>query len=360
MNNSLLSLIEFVIALSVLLGMHDLGHFLVGKLFKIEAEEFGFGYPPKLLKLFTLGGTDFTLNLIPFGAFVRFKGENDPDVPGGLAFANKWQRLGTLVAGAAMNLLTGILLFTFVISSTGMPQTKIISIASVDSGSPAAQAGILPGDIIKSVNAIEITAMVKVSEIIQKNLDIPVSMELLRNNAVLKTEVTPRSNPPEGQGPLGIVMQNPVKKVGFFMAIPSGIQLAFEQGKQLLSMPLMLIRGQLKTQDMRLLSPKGIYDVYSQVRADERQAEQGQPELALLNIAWFFGIISVALGFTQLLPIPALDGGRIFFIIPEILTGKRVPAKYENMIHFIGYSALLLLMGYVFYQDFVNPIVLPK
>jgi regulator of sigma E protease len=247
MNNSLLSLIEFIIALSVLLGMHELGHFLVGKLFKIEAEEFGFGYPPKLLKLFTLGGTDFTLNLIPFGAFVRFKGENDPDVPGGLAFANKWQRLGTLVAGAAMNLLTGILLFTFVISSTGMPQTKIISIASVDPGSPAAQAGVLPGDIIKSVNAIEITAMVKVSEIIQKNLDIPVSLELLRNNAVLKTEVTPRSNPPEGQGPLGIVMQNPVKKVGFFMAIPSGIQLAFEQGKQLLSMPLMLFRGQLKT-----------------------------------------------------------------------------------------------------------------
>ena len=359
MSNSVLSLIEFIVALSVVLMMHELGHFLVGKLFKIEAEEFGFGYPPKLFKLFTLGGTDFTLNLIPFGAFVRFKGENNPEVPGGLAFANKWERLGTLAAGAAMNLLTGILLFTFVISHTGMPQTDVISIAAVEPGSPAAQAGIMPEDIIKSVNTIEITDMRKVSEIIQQNLDIPVTMGLLRNNEVVEAIVTPRSNPPEGQGPLGIAMQNPVQKVGFFKAIPAGGQLAFEQGKQLLSMPLMLIRGQVQTQDIRLLSPKGLYDVYSQVRAEERQSEQGQPELAFLNIAWFFGIISVGFGFIQLLPIPALDGGHMFFILPEFITGKRVPAKYENMVHFIGYTALLLLMGYLFYQDFVNPIVLP-
>jgi regulator of sigma E protease len=93
--------------------------------------------------------------------------------------------------------------------------------------------------------------------------------------------------------------------------------------------------------------------------ASELPAEKVQPDLVFINIAWFFGIVSVALGFSQLLPIPALDGGRILFIIPEIITGKRVPAKFENMVHLIGYAALLLLMGYVFYQDFVNPIVIP-
>jgi len=87
--------------------------------------------------------------------------------------------------------------------------------------------------------------------------------------------------------------------------------------------------------------------------------EEGQPALAILNIAWFFGIISVALGFSNLLPIPALDGGRILFLIPELLLNKRVPAKYENMVHLIGYSALLMVMVYVFYQDFINPVVLP-
>lgn len=359
MSNSILSLIEFIAALSVLLLIHEMGHFLVGKLFKIEAEEFGFGYPPKLLKLFTAGGTDFTLNLIPFGAFVRFKGENDPEAPGGLASAGKWKRLATLFAGAAMNLIMGILLFTFVISRTGMPQADIVSIATIEAGSPAALVGILPEDIIKSVNTIEITSMRNVSEIIQKNLDIPVTMVLLRDNELIELSVTPRGDPPEGQGPLGIVMKNPVQKVGFISAIPSGGRLAYEQIKQIISMPLMLIRGQVQSEDMRLLSPKGIYDVYSQVRAEERQVEEGQPELAFLNIAWFFGVISVAIGFTNLLPIPALDGGRMLFIIPELITGKKVPAKYENMVHFIGYTALLVLMGYVFYQDFVNPIVLP-
>ena len=306
-----------------------------------------------------LGGTDFTLNLIPFGAFVRFKGENDPEAPGGLASAGKWKRLATLFAGAAMNLIMGILLFTFVISRTGMPQADIISIATVEAGSPAALAGILPEDIIKSVNTIEITSMRNVSEIIQQNLDIPVTMILLRGDELMELSITPRGNPPEGQGPLGIVMQNPVQKVGFIRAIPSGGRLAYEQIKQIISIPMMLIRGQVQSEDMRLLSPKGIYDVYSQVRAEERQVEEGQPELAFLNIAWFFGVISVAIGFTNLLPIPALDGGRMLFIIPELITGKQVPAKYENMVHFIGYTALLVLMGYVFYQDFVNPIVLP-
>jgi regulator of sigma E protease len=358
MTTTALNLIEFIVALSFLLTIHELGHFLVGKLFKIEAEEFGFGYPPKLLRLFNLGGTDFTLNLIPFGAFVRFKGENDIDAPGGFSSANKWQRLATLAAGAVMNLITGILLFTYVISRTGMPQTNIISIASVVPGSPAAQAGILPNDIIHSVNAIQITDMAKVSAIIQQNLDTPVTIKLLRDNESINVVVTPRKTPPVGQGPLGIVMQNPVQKVGFFKAIPSGVLLAYDQGKQLLSVPIMLIRGQLQGQDLRLLSPKGIYDVYSQVRASELSAEKVQPDLIFINIAWFFGIVSVALGFTQLLPIPALDGGRILFIIPEIITGKKVPAKFENMVHLIGYAALLLLMGYVFYQDFVNPVVI--
>ena len=359
MTNTALSLIEFIAALSLLLFIHEMGHFLVGKLFKIKAEEFGFGYPPKILKLFTLGGTDFTLNLIPFGAFVRFKGENDPEETGGLASANKWKRLATLAAGAGMNLITGILLFSYVISSTGLPNSKVVTIAAVEQDSPASLAGILPEDIIQSVNSVPITDMREVGEIIQQNLGKTVTINLTRNNEAIETDLVPRSNPPEGQGALGIVMKNPVDSVGFFAALPAGGKLALDQGKQLISMPLMLIRGQVQSQEMRLLSPKGIYDVYSQVRSEERQVEQGQPKLAFVNIAWFFGLISVALGFSNLLPIPALDGGRILFILPEILFGKRVPAKYENMVHLIGYTSLLLLMGYVFYQDFVNPIVLP-
>jgi regulator of sigma E protease len=120
----------------------------------------------------------------------------------------------------------------------------------------------------------------------------------------------------------------------------------------------MLLRGEIAGQDARMLSPKGIYDVYAQVRSDE-QASPLQDSARWLDTAWFFGVISVSLGFSNLLPIPALDGGRILFILPEIFFKKRVPAKYENFVHFVGYVSLLALMGYVFYQDIINPIVLP-
>lgn len=359
MSNSLLSLIEFIAALGVLLFMHELGHFLVGRLFNIKAEEFGFGYPPKLLKLFRLCETDFTLNLIPFGAFVRFKGENDPNEEGGLASANKWKRLGTLLAGPFMNIFTGILLFSIVISQTGIPQSEVVIISGVAFNSPASDSGIQEGDVLVSINSTPIEDMFTVSEIVNKNLGKPISIELNRGGELIQLEIIPRPNPPKGEGPLGIVMQNPVENIGFIQSIPYGSRLAVEQVRQILSLPSMIFHGQVETDEMRLLSPKGIYDVYSQVREEERELEEEKQGLAFLNISWFFGVISVALGFSNLLPIPALDGGRILFILPEIIFGKKIQPRYENMIHMIGYATLLALMVYIFYQDFTNPIVLP-
>ncbi len=359
LNNTVINLIEFLVALSVLLFIHEFGHYIVGTLFGIHAEEFGFGYPPKLFKLFTFHGTDFTINLIPFGAFVRFKGEMDPETEGGLYAANKWKRLGTLLAGPFMNVLAGVILFSVIFSQTGIPQSNIVEIASVEPNSPAASAGIMSGDVIESINGTSVDSMLVVSTVTQDNLGKTVQMELMRSDKLVQVSLVPRKNPPEGQGAMGIVMQNPIQQVGFFKAFPAGVRLSYQQFRQLLSVPGMLINGQLQGQDARVLSPKGIFDVYSQVRAEERPAEQGQPGLAFLNIAWFFAIISVSLGFTNLLPIPALDGGRILFIIPEIFTGKRIPPKYENTVHLIGFAALLILMGYVFFQDFVNPVQLP-
>ena len=325
----------------------------------IHAEEFGFGYPPRALKLFSWKGTDFTLNLIPFGAFVRFKGEDDPEVDGGLYSANKWKRLAVLLAGSIMNILTGILLFSLVISQTGMPDFETVEIVGIAPGSPAEMAGVLEEDILFAIDDVQIKDINDVGEYVQSQLGNEITLTLKRGSTEIETTVIPRLDPPEGQGAIGIVMQNPVENVGFFRSIPVGGQLAIEQGKQLLAVPGMLIRGEVAAGDARMLSPKGIYDVYSQVREEEREFEGADFRLRMMNIAWFFAIISVSLGYSNLLPIPALDGGRILFIIPEILFNKRVPAKYENIIHFVGYASLLLLMGYAFFQDFANPIVLP-
>lgn len=359
MNSSTSNLLVFIVALSFLLFTHELGHFLAGKLFKIKAEEFGFGYPPKLIKLFALGGTDFTLNWIPFGAFVRFKGEDDPTSEGGFYSANKWQRFGTILAGPATSILVGILLFSLVISQAGYPVADVIQIGGVELNSPAYEAGIREYDEIVAINSLPIESMEDVSTIVQDNLEQNIEVQLLRGDETVTTSLIPRETPPKGEGSMGIIMQNPVEKLGFFRSLPLGAQIAWDQTKAVFSLPGMLIRGEVASEELRPLSPKGLYDVYAQVRESEQEYEEEEPSLAFLNIAWFFGIISVSLGFSNLLPIPALDGGRLLFILPEILVGKRVPAKYENSIHLIGYVLLLVMMVYVFLQDFINPIVLP-
>ncbi len=359
MNASTTNLLVFVVALSSLLLAHELGHFLIGKLFKIEAEEFGFGYPPRALKLFKWGNTEFTLNWIPFGAFVRFKGEDDPTIKGGFYAANKWQRLGTLLAGPTMNILMGILLFSFVISQAGYSNMDIIEISLVEPESPAFEAGMLVDDELITINGQNVQSMLDVGELIQTNLGEEVEVTVLREGEEVNLTLIPRANPPEGQGAMGIVMQHPVQNINYIQSIPLGAQMAWQQVKDIFSLPGMLIRGEVSSGELRPLSPKGLYDVYAQVRESEREFEEEIPSLAILNVAWFFAIISTALGISNLLPIPALDGGRILFILPEIFTGKRVPAKYENAIHMLGYFTLLALMAYVFLQDFINPVVLP-
>jgi RIP metalloprotease RseP len=112
--NTIISIIEFILALGTIILLHEFGHFIVGRISKIDGEEFGIGFPPRALKLFTWKGTLFTLNWIPFGGFCRFKGEEDPQAPGGLSAANKWARLATLLGGPAMNLILASILFAVV------------------------------------------------------------------------------------------------------------------------------------------------------------------------------------------------------------------------------------------------------
>jgi regulator of sigma E protease len=354
------TLFQFIIAFSLLAIIHELGHYFMAKAGKIEVEEFGLGFPPRALKLFHIKETLFSLNWIPFGAFVRPKGENDPEIPGGLAAANPWKRLGMLLGGPFSNIVFGILIFALVFSVAGAPDTSRVQIMEIVSGSPAEESGLLAGDTILSVAGVPIQSMAQVSENIRLYLGKQVKVVILRDGEETSFIVMPRENPPEGQGPLGVIMGNPVMKPSIFEAIPLAANTAFEQARQLFTLPLKLIQGQITSDQARLVSPKGLFDIYSQVRTQQSSAETSTPGLAVMNILWFFGIISVALGLTNLLPIPALDGGRIIFIIPELMLRKRVPAKYENAVHMIGFTFLLALMAFLFLQDFINPVVLPK
>ncbi|HEX9027982.1 MAG TPA: M50 family metallopeptidase, partial [Anaerolineales bacterium] len=221
--------VQFVIVLGLLLFFHEFGHFLTARLLHIEVEEFGFGFPPRLVKLFRIGSTDFTLNWIPFGAFVRPKAENDPSVPGGLGAAKPGVRLAVLLGGPAMNILVGLILFSVMFLRIGAPELNTVQVVDISANSPAAQANLKPGDILKSVNGQTIDSMDAVRNAVQNYLGKPVSLEVDRAGKTITVQLTPRAQPPQGQGPLGIVMGNPYKPITLAQAIPAAGLTAYDQ-----------------------------------------------------------------------------------------------------------------------------------
>lgn len=358
-----LRIVEFVLAFGVLVFLHEFGHYIVSKVFGIEVEEFGFGFPPRLVKLFQYKETEFTLNWIPFGAFVRPKGENDPNVPGGLAAASPWARLAVLFGGPLMNLLTGLILFSIVFTASGAPIFNKVQIAQVVAGSPAEKAGLQPNDIVLQVNGTPVENSTELKALIDQNRGKQVTMTVERDGKTLDLQATPRVKTGPNEGALGIAMGTATRKVNWIQSLPEAAGMVVEQGRQLIMLPVMLIRGQVSPEEGRMVGPVGIYSLFSAAReADQDQASQPPtqrpPEPPLgYNTLMLLAIISVALGYTNLLPIPALDGGRILFVLPEILLRRRVPAQYENLIHLIGFAALILLMIYITTQDILHPLI---
>ena len=355
-----LQILEFIVALGALAFLHELGHFLGAKLFKIEIEEFGFGFPPRLVKLFNFGGTEFTLNWIPFGAFVRPKGENDPDIPGSLAAANPWARLVVLLSGPIMNIIAGIFIFTLIFNRVGITDPSIVLIGDVSINSPAASAGLQSGDTIIKVNDQVIDRSDRLVQIVQQNKGKEITIKFTRAGQEYQIHIVPRVSPPEGQGALGITMTNPIVKTSWYKTIPFAGYMAYIYGREMLLLPAHLLEGSVKPEQARMVSPKGIYDMFSQMQTRDQQATaNNEPPERSVNTLNLMAIISLALGLTNLLPIPALDGGKIIFVLPEIIFHKRIPARYENMVHTIGFISLLALQFYIMIQDFINPIVIP-
>jgi regulator of sigma E protease len=356
---TLLTILEFILAFGALVFFHEFGHFIFAKLNKIEVEEFGLGMRPRMLKLFVLGGTLFTLNWIPFGGFCQMKGENGESTEKGSFIAAKaWQRLLTLLGGPITNLVIGMFLITYIFSRTGSPNEKVVQILAVNENTPAATANLMSGDIITEINGTAIDGFSALSDQIKLNLDHQIEITIERNGENIAVFATPRSDYPQNQGPLGITITNPVQKVSFIQAIPSAFVSTVDQGVQLIMLPVRLISGQIAPSDARMVSVKGIYDIFSEVQTIDKQESAVNPSLKGLNTISFLAIISIALGFTNLLPIPALDGGRILFLLPELIFKKKVKPELEGRIHMIGYVILMILMVVLVINDIINPVVL--
>ena len=205
MNETILTLLVFLLAFGGMVIIHEFGHYIVARWCDIEVEEFGLGFPtPGAITLFTWKGTRFTLNWLPLGGFVRPKGENDPNVPGGLAAAPPWKRFAVLVAGPLMNLFTAVLIYSFIFYRVGAPDTTRVLVSSVVEGSPANSAGFQAGDIFVSGNGQPIHSYDELRVIVDAGQDQPVTFLVSRNGEELELVATPQFDQAQNRVMIGV------------------------------------------------------------------------------------------------------------------------------------------------------------
>lgn len=356
MSNTLWAIGGFILVLTPIVIIHELGHFIAAKMSGIKVLQFGIGFPPVAAKLFERNGTEYVIGWIPMGGFVRPAGEDDPTVEGGLAASSKRARLWTLAAGSIFNFIFAIIVFAILFA---LPRAIMqVSVSQVSPDSPADVAGLVEGDILLEVNDQPIDGFGILTTEINQLAGSEISLLIERDGAEQTILAVPRlpENTPEGEGKLGIQMgqveTGEMTRMGILPAIGTATGTTFAFAYEMLSLPVRLIRNQVNPGEARMVSVVGI----SQIAGDA--AKTSFEENRLQDILWVVGAISLALGVTNLLPLPALDGGRILFVIIEAIRGRRVEPEREGMVHAIGMMLLLGLMVILIYQDIVNPIQL--
>ncbi|OGY17941.1 MAG: hypothetical protein A2784_00450 [Candidatus Chisholmbacteria bacterium RIFCSPHIGHO2_01_FULL_48_12] len=355
-----MTLLIFLLILSVLVLVHELGHFLMAKRAGILVEEFGFGLPPRIWGK-KIGETIYSVNWLPIGGFVKLFGEDaEPVISSQLsvnrAFFNqkKRVRLAVLIAGVVMNFGLGVVLFSVIYSRLGIPtKTETVRVMEVLADSPAAQAGIKSGEVVVAVGREPIKSTERFIEVIEesrgKSVEITLGDGTVGKYGRIVT-VVPREKPPEGEGALGVAIssiqmkqfpwwQMPIRGavVGMREAGAWGVTI----GSGLVHMVSRWVaEGRVPTD---VAGPVGIF-----------QLTGGIAQAGLLAVLQFMGVLSINLAVLNLLPLPALDGGRLAFLAVEAVTRRRIKPGVEKLVHAAGMAVLLGLMAVVTVNDVVR------
>lgn len=335
-----ITIIIGIVVLSMIILAHELGHFITAKASRVRVEEFGLGFPPRLIS-FKRGETRYSLNAIPFGGFVKMTGEEDPSETRSLAGKSRGTRLLVLSAGSLMNLLLALILFSvgyLFLHEAPVGQVQVVKVAP---SSPAAMAGLEAGDIILSVNDHPVGSNNELHQYIVDNLGKKTTLLIQHPDSTSRSiQVTPRLEPPEGEGAIGIAIKT-VKRYPLWQVIPLG---ATELAEAVIMWGGGLASVFTGKVSASLLGPVGLAQLTGEVA-----------EFGILPLLRISAIISLILGIMNLLPLPALDGGRITFIFLEwIRRGKRISPKIEGTVHFIGLAMFLLLFLAITYQDIMR------
>jgi regulator of sigma E protease len=420
-----------IAVLGPIILVHELGHFVLAKLAGVRVEEFGLGFPPRLLKLWRgkgyldIGstrvviptgfrltpklhvgahvdaitqrqddgtyilrqltvldsstddmalrrervegvhmrgevielepGTLYSLNLLPMGAFVKMTGEEDPSDPRSLAAQPKRWRLATLAAGPVLNIIVAFILMVGAYTA-GLPEKWVVQVTNVEPGTAAEEAGLQPSDIIVAAGGERIEeGSLHLQRIIRAAPEQSIQLTVLRGDEELTLTAIPQRSD-EGYGFLGIWMDAwPDRTAMHHYRLPEALSASSKDFVTIIVMtvklPALLIRGDITPQEARPTSVVGASELLT---FNLQKSVKWGLAFPALQAASF---ISLALGLTNLLPIPAFDGGRILFVLIEAVRGRRIPPEREAVIHFVGLVILVSLMALVMLYDVVNPII---
>lgn len=359
-------------SLGFLVFIHEFGHFLTALRMGIKVEEFGFGYPPRMMTLFHWKGVPVTLNWLPLGGFVRMAGEEGNfDAEGSLASAPPWKKIPVMAAGAFMNIVAAIAIFA-IVGMVGQPdEIGPVTIQNVEANSPGAQAQLQRGDVVLKVDGQPVDSARTLQDALEPKLGNPVRLDIERQvpqangtprQDISQVTLTPRRRDQVSatQGPIGIQLDVPADKVQAvryvgqrdpLSAIVYGFSHTFTVFTQML-IGLGTLIGSLFGLVPRMEG--GAVGVVGIARATGEIARTG----GLISYLNWTALISVNLALINLLPIPALDGSRIVFALIEwARRGKRVPPEKEAMVHALGMIALLGLMLLITFSDVRNIII---
>lgn len=375
--------------LGLLIFVHELGHFLTAKYFGIKVTEFGFGFPPRIFGI-QRGETTYTVNWIPLGGFVRMVGEEDPTEERSFASQAIWKRVIVLVAGSFMNILTPLVIFTILFVIPQDTAVGNVVISGVAPGSPAQEAGIRAGDTVIAFNGERVKNHYELIEKVMASLNSPTEITLRRGSivsglgqsldaSVVETvTIKPRLNPPEflvveevadpdneislrdarrydgqlqlgdtlTQGAVGVIIgTSNVRMVKESFPIWEAVPMAFDRMWNVLVITKNGFQRWIAGgPDPGLTGPIGIARVTGMV------AEAG-----ISPIFELIALISISLGIVNILPIPALDGGRLMFVMIEwARRGKRISAEKEGIVHLVGFAVLIGFIVVISYFDIVR------